>query len=114
MKRIVVIGGGVSGMSAGIYARINGFDTVICEKHSTVGGNLCGWTRDGYHIDNCIHWLTGTNPHSEEYRMWNELGAIRFTAADMVVIHFRFSEISINLNSGCWNCHPKTVMRYAG
>ena len=52
MKRIVVIGGGVSGMSAGIYARINGFDTVICEKHSTVGGNLCGWTRDGYHIDN--------------------------------------------------------------
>ncbi len=76
MKRIVVIGGGVSGMSAGIYARINGFDTVICEKHSTVGGNLCGWTRDGYHIDNCIHWLTGTNPHSEEYRMWNELGVL--------------------------------------
>ena len=76
MKRIVVIGGGVSGMSSGIYARINGFDTVICEKHSTVGGNLCGWTRDGYHIDNCIHWLTGTNPHSEEYRMWNELGVL--------------------------------------
>lgn len=76
MKRVVIVGGGVSGLSAGIYARLNGFDAVICEKHSTVGGNLTGWTRDGYHIDNCIHWLVGTNPNSDRYRMWKELGVL--------------------------------------
>jgi thioredoxin reductase len=28
-KKIVIIGGGVAGLSAGIYARLNGFDTEI-------------------------------------------------------------------------------------
>ena len=76
MATILVIGGGVSGLSAGIYARMNGHEAIVCERHSVAGGNLTGWERGGYHIDNCIHWLTGTNPASKTYQMWEDLGAL--------------------------------------
>ena len=65
MKTVLIIGGGVSGLSAGIYARYHGYNAVICERHKLAGGNLTGWTREGYHIDNCIHWLTGTSPNTK-------------------------------------------------
>ena len=76
MAKILIIGGGVAGLSAGIYAQKLGHHAVICEKHFIAGGNLCGWDRGEYHIDNCIHWLTGTNPVTKTYKMWEELGAL--------------------------------------
>ena len=65
MKSIIIVGGGVSGLSAGISGLLKGYRVSILEKHSIMGGNLTGWNRQGYHIDNCIHWLTGTNPKSK-------------------------------------------------
>ncbi len=76
MKRILIIGGGVAGLSAGIFARLNGFEACIFERGEVAGGNLTGWQRGEYHIDNCIHWLTGTNPNSTTYRLWEELGVL--------------------------------------
>ena len=76
MARVLIIGGGVSGLSAGIYAQLYGHQAIVCERSESVGGNLIGWQRNEYHIDNCIHWLTGTNPHSDTYKMWEELGAL--------------------------------------
>lgn len=76
MKKVLIIGGGVAGLSAGIYARLSGYEAVVCERHYIAGGNLTGWDRDGYHIDNCIHWLTGTNPNNRFYKMWEELGVL--------------------------------------
>ena len=76
MAKIAIVGGGVSGISAGIYAQLSGHTATICERHNVAGGNLTGWQRGGYHIDNCIHWLTGTNPNTDGYRMWDTLGAL--------------------------------------
>lgn len=76
MAKIAIVGGGVSGLSAGIYAQLSGHTAVICERHNVAGGNLTGWQRGEYHIDNCIHWLTGTNPTTDGYRMWKTLGAL--------------------------------------
>lgn len=76
MANVLIIGGGVSGLSAGIYARLSGHRATILEKHTVAGGNLTGWQRGEYHIDNCIHWLTGTNPQTDTYRMWETLGAL--------------------------------------
>lgn len=76
MTDVLILGGGVAGLSAGIYSLMNGHSVTICEQHTIVGGNLTGWNRKGYHIDNCIHWLTGTNPNSGLYKMWEELGAL--------------------------------------
>lgn len=76
MARILIIGGGVAGLSAGIYAQLHGHKTIICEQHYKTGGNLTGWQRGEYHVDNCIHWLTGTNPNSDLYKLWQEVGAL--------------------------------------
>lgn len=76
MAKILIIGGGVAGLSAGIYARQNGHRAIICERQHIAGGNLTGWQRGAYHIDNCIHWLTGTNPRTQTYQVWQTLGML--------------------------------------
>ncbi|MCQ2428485.1 MAG: FAD-dependent oxidoreductase [Clostridia bacterium] len=40
------------------------------------GGNLTGWKRKGFSIDNCIHWLTGTNKRSLLYPIWKDSGVL--------------------------------------
>ena len=76
MATVLIIGAGVSGLSAGIRALKSGHRVVICEKHAHPGGNLTGWKRGGFYIDNCIHWLTGTNPATENHKLWEELGML--------------------------------------
>jgi phytoene dehydrogenase-like protein len=76
MKKIIIIGGGVAGLSAGIHAQQYGFESVIYEKHSVVGGQCTGWDRKGYHIDGCIHWLTGTREGTDLYELWKNVGAL--------------------------------------
>jgi phytoene dehydrogenase-like protein len=74
-KKIVIIGGGVAGLSAGIYARLNGFDTEIIEMHSITGGQCTAWNRKGYRFDYCLHWLVGTRngPFND---IWKETNVI--------------------------------------
>ena len=76
-KTIIIIGAGVGGLSAGIYAEQNGFNAVILEKNPNIGGLCTGWTRKGFEIDGCIHWLTGTNPNNCLYEMWRNVGAFK-------------------------------------
>ena len=75
-EKVVVIGGGIAGLSAGIYALLAGFEAVIYEKNAIPGGECIGWNRKGYHIDNCIHWLTGTKKGTELYEVWKKVGAL--------------------------------------
>lgn len=76
MKKLVIIGGGIAGLSAGIFAQKNGFESVILEKHHTLGGECTGWNRQGYHVDGCIHWLVGTKEGTQINRLWKAVGAL--------------------------------------
>lgn len=76
MKKVIVIGGGVAGLSTGIYLQMNGYQTEIIEKNSIVGGACVGWERKGFYIDGCIHWLTGVNPKDPLYKLWRETNAL--------------------------------------
>lgn len=76
MKKIIIVGGGVSGISAGIYAKKAGFDVEIFEKNQIAGGQCMGWNRKQHHIDNCIHWLTGTKKGTSLRLVWEEAGAL--------------------------------------
>lgn len=76
MSEVLILGAGVSGLTAGIYCLMAGHKVTICEQHTIPGGNLTGWTRQKLHIDNCIHWLTGTNKHSFFNRIWHDIGAL--------------------------------------
>ena len=76
-KKIAVIGAGIAGLSAGCYARMNGFDVEVFESHSEAGGLCTSWKRGDYIFDGCIHWLTGSAEDGQFYPFWNELGALK-------------------------------------
>ena len=73
MKKVTIIGSGIAGLSAGCYLQMNGYDTQIFEAHNLPGGVCTSWTRKGYTVDNCIHWLVGSSPSDNFYHLWNEL-----------------------------------------
>jgi phytoene dehydrogenase-like protein len=87
-KKILIIGGGITGLVAGCYGQINGFETEIFEMHDLPGGFCTGWKRNGYLFDGCIHWLMGTNPKYPLYKAWERVGALEgkeFVQQDIVV-----------------------------
>ena len=75
-KKIVIVGGGIAGLSAGIYGKLAGYDVDIYEKNPIAGGQCMGWNRKGCHIDNCIHWLTGTKKGTALREVWETVGAL--------------------------------------
>jgi phytoene dehydrogenase-like protein len=56
---LLIVGGGLAGLSAGCYARANDFDVTIVEHNLQLGGVCTAWHRGPYLVDGCIHWLTG-------------------------------------------------------
>ena len=79
-KHIVIIGAGIAGLSAASYLRRNNYEVTLLEKHRLPGGLCTSWERNGYTIDYCVHWLMGSKPDTEYYRIWQELEA--FTNID--------------------------------
>ncbi len=76
-KKVIIIGAGIAGLSAGCYARMNGYEAEIYEAHTQPGGLCTAWKRKDYTIDGCLHWLTGTTPAYSFYQYWAELGAVQ-------------------------------------
>lgn len=96
MKKVVIIGGGIAGLTAGIFAQKNGFKSIILEKHHTLGGECTGWDRQGYHIDGCIHWLIGTREGTPMNHLWRTVGAL----GDDVGIHHHESFLTYEHGDG--------------
>lgn len=49
-KKMIIIGAGIAGLSAGCYAQMNGYQTTIFEMHDKPGGLCTAWKRKGYTI----------------------------------------------------------------
>ncbi len=75
-KKVIIIGAGISGLTAGVYACKAGFEVEIYESHSIAGGECTGWKRNGFDIDGCIHWLTGTLKGTGLHQVWETCGAL--------------------------------------
>ena len=85
-KKVVIIGAGIAGLSAGCYLQMNGYDTEIFEAHNISGGLCTAWNRKGYLIEGCIHGLLGSAPSHLLYNLWNELiemDKLKFVDADI-------------------------------
>ena len=74
-KKVVIIGGGVAGLSAGIYAAMNSFETEIIEMSAVAGGQCTAWDRKGYRFDYCLHWLVGTSKGAF-HQIWKETNVL--------------------------------------
>ena len=90
MPNLIIIGGGVAGLTAGIYAHLlptgrekTHLTSTIYERHALPGGMLSYWERQSFHIDNCVHWLTGTNDSTPLFRLWQDVGVL----SDKVAMH---------------------------
>src|SRR5512136_55657 len=75
-KSMIIVGAGIAGLSAGYYARMNGFKATILEMHSIPGGLCTAWERKGYTWDISMHMLTGSYS-GPFYKMWHELGVVQ-------------------------------------
>lgn len=61
MKRVTIIGSGISGLSAACYLAKEGFDVSVYEKNKTVGGRAGIIERDGFKFDTgpTFYWMPG-------------------------------------------------------
>lgn len=82
-KKVIIIGAGLAGMSAGSYLQMNGFQTEIFETYRLSGGLCASWKRKDFTIDGCIHFMEGTSPDEVYYPFWNNI-------IDMASIDFVF------------------------
>jgi phytoene dehydrogenase-like protein len=78
-KKILIVGAGIAGLSAGIHGCRNGYSVELFEMHNQPGGLCAAWDRKGYTFDGCIHWLVGSKPGSQFNRLWHEVGALKDT-----------------------------------
>jgi phytoene dehydrogenase-like protein len=80
-RKVIIIGGGIAGLCAGVYLRKQGLDTEILEMHTAAGGLATAWTTGGYTFENCVHWLVGSKEGGSLNALWKEvfaIGRVRF------------------------------------
>ena len=82
-EKIIIIGAGLGGLSTGIYAQMNGFETVLYEKNPVPGGLAACWKRKDYLIDGGIHFLTGHKPGLSLYNVFKEVGVHKAEYVDI-------------------------------
>lgn len=74
---MIIIGGGLGGLSTGCYAEMNGYRSRIFEMHEIAGGCCTAWEKGDFTFDCCISWLLGNGPGNEMHQIWLELGALQ-------------------------------------
>ncbi len=75
-RSVIIIGAGVAGLSAGCYARMNGYDVRIFEQDVRPGGLCTSWERGGYTIHGNVAFLGGSGPGTAFHLVWQELGVV--------------------------------------
>jgi phytoene dehydrogenase-like protein len=83
-KKVIIIGGGIAGLSCGCYLQMCGIQTEILEAGLLPGGLCTAWHRRPYVFDGCMRWLIGAQQPSAFHQIWTELGAI---AGRKIFIH---------------------------
>lgn len=76
MKKIIIIGAGISGLSAGIYGLLNNYEVEIYEKNHEAGGFLTSWYRKNTLVDGCLHWMLGTKEGTGINKIWKTIGGL--------------------------------------
>lgn len=105
MKDIIIVGAGIAGLSAGIYACQSGFNVKIYESHSIPGGASTSWRRKGYLFEGGMHWLTGSSSKLALNKCWNEVNALN----DNVKIHNKDIFLSVEHEGKVVNLYTDIV-----
>ena len=91
---IVILGGGISGISAGFHLDQEGKENVVYEKNKTWGGLCDNFTiGNGFRFDNFVHFSFAKNKHVRDL----------FSKASEHIAH---KPVSSNFYKGYWLKHP--------
>jgi squalene-associated FAD-dependent desaturase len=79
-KRVIVIGGGLAGLSAGVVLAEAGYRVTLLEKRPFLGGRATSYVLpNGEHVDNCQHITLGCCTNlADFYRRAGATSKIRF------------------------------------
>ncbi len=72
-RKIVIVGGGIAGLCAAVYALKCGYDVEVLEMHDMAGGLATSWRRGAYTFETCLHWLVGSKPGADFHALWQEI-----------------------------------------
>jgi len=95
-KSIIIIGAGLAGLSTGVYAQMNGYDSQIFEHHSKAGGLAAAWKRGEYLIDGGIHFLIAHRPGTPIYDVYREIGTNNPGSVEEMTTYLQFVDEANN------------------
>jgi phytoene desaturase len=72
-RSVIIIGAGLAGLAAGVYAQLNGYRAHIFEHAAQPGGVAVCWRRGDYLIDGGIHFLM-SHRGGNIRQLYDELG----------------------------------------
>ena len=72
-RKIVIVGGGVAGLCAAVYALKCGYEVEVVEMQIIAGGLAMSWRRGAYTFETCLHWLLGSKPNGEFHDDWRDV-----------------------------------------
>ena len=76
-ETILIIGGGISGLTSAFYALKNGFNIKLFERNKNLGGYCASWQRKKFTLSAGIHAIVGIKDGEQYNDLWNELGIMK-------------------------------------
>ena len=73
-QKVVVIGGGIGGLTAAAYLAQAGVDVELFEQHYRLGGCCTSFKRRQYIFDAAVHTIPGCTPGGIIHDAFEELG----------------------------------------
>ncbi|MDR2669858.1 MAG: FAD-dependent oxidoreductase, partial [Desulfovibrio sp.] len=100
-KTCVVVGAGISGMTAALLLARRGRAVTLVEKKAAVGPTLRGFSRKGVHFDTGLHYMGGLSPGGPLLRYFRLLGLDGLPLAEFNPLGFdriRFPDAGREIN----------------
>ena len=73
---VIIIGGGLGGLTSGVMLSKEGLNVCILEKHSVIGGCLQSFKRNGYTLDTGMHYVGSLSEGQIMHQYFKYLGVI--------------------------------------
>lgn len=106
---VIIIGGGLGGLTSGVMLSKEGLNVCVLEQHGTIGGCLQSFTRNGHTLDTGMHYVGSMSEEQIMHQYFKYLGIIDKLSVQKLdesgFDHFHFSD-------GTEYCHAMGYERF--
>ncbi len=79
---VVITGSGIGGLMCGALLSLNGYRTIILEKHHRIGGNLQSFNRKGVRFNSAMHYVGAMEKGQILHQVFKYLGILENTGLE--------------------------------